>query len=117
MGRKIFVIYPEYEKEEKPEEMLFARKKWIRSEIDLTQTENDLKSLIAMFENLEETGSKYKVDEAKLTVGLIKDEKGSLHASIAASFFSLIKGKISGEISEKVSENKLFEITIKRETR
>lgn len=115
MSRKIFVIYPE-EEEEKPQEMIFARKKMVRGEINLAQTENDLKSLIAMFEDLEKKDSKYRVDEAKMTVGLIKDEEGGLHASIAASFFSLIKGKISGEISEKVSENKLFEITIKRST-
>jgi len=94
---------------------MFARK-WVRSEIDLTQTENDLKGLINMFERLEKAGSKYKVDEAKLTVGLVKDEQGKLQASIAASFFSLIKGAVGGEIAEKVSENKLFEITIKRIT-
>lgn len=116
MKNKIFVIYPEDEEEEKPQKMLYAKKKWVKGEIDLTQTEKDLKSLITMFENLEKTGSKYNVEEAKLTVGLIKDEKGNLHASIGANVLSLVKGKISGEMSEKVSENKLFEIKIKRKT-
>jgi len=116
MSEKIFVIYPEDKEEKEPQKMMFARKKWVRSEIDLGQTEKDLKSLITMFENLEKTDSKYNVDEAKLTVGLIKDEKGLLHASVAASVLSLIKAGISGEISEKVSENRLFEITIKRRT-
>lgn len=112
VNRKIFVIYPE-EEEKKPVEMMFARK-WSRAEVDLTQAENDLKNLIGIFENLEEAGPKYKVDEAKMTVGVIKGADGKLHASIAASFFSLIKGAVGGEISEKISENKLFEITIKR---
>jgi hypothetical protein len=115
MSKKIFVIYPE-EIEEKPQEMMFARTKFVRTEIDLTQTENDLKNLIAMFENLEETDSKYRVDEAKLTVGLIKGEEGKLHASIAASLFSFMKGMIGGEVAKKVGENKLFEVTIKRRT-
>lgn len=115
MSKKIFVIYPE-EVEEKPEEMLFARRKLARTEIDLTQTENDLKNLIAMFQNLEEADSKYRVDEAKLTVGIIKDEEGKLHASVAAGFLSFFKGMIGGEAAEKISENKLFEITIKRRT-
>ena len=114
VSNKIFVIYPE-EKKEEPQEMMFARK-WTRSEIDLTQTEKDLKGLISMFENLEKTGSKYKVDEAKLTVGLVKDEEGKLHASIAAGFLSFLKGKVGGELAESVSEKRLFEVTIKRST-
>lgn len=115
MSKEIFVIYPE-EVMEKPREMIFARRKLVRTAIDLTQTEKDLKNLITMFESLEEADSKYRVDEAKLTVGLIKDEEGKLHASIAAGFLSFIKGMIGGEIAEKVSENRLFEITIKRRT-
>jgi hypothetical protein len=111
MSKKIFVTYPQ--EEEKPKEMMFARK-WGRDEIDLTQVESDLKSLIVIFDNLEAANSKYKVDEAKLTVGLNKDDEGKLHATIAASFFNLIKGAIGGEIAERVSENRLFEITIKR---
>ena len=113
MSKKIYVIYPE-EVKEKPEEMMFARRQLLRTEIDLTQIENDLKNVIAMFENLEGTDSKYMVDEAKLTVGLIKDEEGKLQASIAAGFLGLIKGVIGGEVAEKTSENRLFEITIKR---
>jgi seryl-tRNA synthetase len=113
VSRKIFVIYPE-EIKEKPEEMMFARKQLGRTEIDLSQIENDLKNVIAMFENLEGTDSKYGVDEAKLTVGLIKDEEGKLQASIAGGFLSLFKGAIGGEAAEKTSENRLFEIVIKR---
>lgn len=112
MSKKIYVIYPEQE-EKKPKEMMFARK-WSRTEIDLSQIENDLKNLIGIFENLEKAGSKYKVDEAKMTVGVIKSEDGKLHASVAASFFNLIKGAVGGEFSEKLSENRLFEVTIKR---
>jgi len=115
MSKKIFVIYPE-EVKEKPQEMMFARTELVRTEIDLTQTENDLKNLIAMFEGLEGNDTKYRVDEAKLTVGLIKGEDGKLQASVAAGFFSFIRGSIGGEVAEKISENKLFEITIKRRT-
>jgi len=113
VSKKIFVIYPE-EMKEKPEEMMFARRQLARTEIDLSQIENDLKNVIAMFENVEGTDSKYRVDEAKLTVGLIKDKEGKLQASIAAGFLSLFKGVIGGEVAEKTSENRLFEITIKR---
>ena len=113
MSKKIFVIYPE-ETREKTQEMIFARTQLVRAEIDLAQTEKDLKNLIAMFENIEGPDSKYKIDEAKLTVGLTKDEEGKLQASVAAGFFSFVKGLVGGEVGERISENKLFEITIKR---
>jgi len=111
MSKKIFVAYPE--EEEKPKEMMLA-KKWARNEIDLEQVENDLKNLIAIFDHLETNNSKYRVDEAKLTVGVTKDEEGKLHATIAASLLNLIKGTMGGELTQGVSENRLFEITIKR---
>jgi hypothetical protein len=111
MGGKIFVAYPE--EEEKPKEMMLA-KKWSRAELDLTQIETDIKQLITMLDNISATGSKYEVDEAKLTVGLTKDENGKVNATIAASFLNLLKGSAGGELSEGISENKLFEIVIKR---
>jgi hypothetical protein len=111
MGGKIFVAYPE--EEEKPKEMLLARK-WSRTELDLTQIETDIKQIIAMLDNISATDSKYKIDEAKLTVGLTKDENGKINATIAASLLNLIKGSVGGELSQEISENKLFEIVIKR---
>lgn len=111
-GKKITVIYPE-EREEKPREMMFA-KKWSQGEIDLSQIEADLKNIIGVFDSLQKGGSKYEVNEAKLTVGLMKGEDDKLHASVAANLLSLIKGSVGGEISETINENKLFEITIKR---
>lgn len=111
MSKKIFVAYPE--EEEKPKEMMLA-KRWNRNEIDLAQVENDLKNLIAIFDHLETDNSKYRVDEAKLTVGVTKDEEGKLHATIAASLLNLIKGTMGGELTQGISENRLFEITIKR---
>lgn len=115
MGRKIFVTYPEEIKEEEKEETkLFAKRVWLRSPLDLTQIEIDLKNLISMFESLEKSSTNYKIDEAKLTVGWTKDEKGQLHATVSASLINLIKGSIGREISEGISENRLFEVRIKR---
>jgi hypothetical protein len=116
MSRKIFVVYPEQgeEEEEKGKTKLFAKIKWSRTELDLTQVEADLENLILMFESLGKKSAKYSVDEAKLTVGFVKAEKGKLQATISASLINLVKGSVGGEISQDIKENRLFEIKIKR---
>lgn len=114
MSKKIFVAYPK--EEEKPKEVLLARKEWTREEIDLAGIEAGLKGLIAVFDSLESASSKYRIDEAKLTIGLTKDEDGKLHATITASILNLLKGSVGAEFAQGISENRLVEVTIKRLT-
>jgi hypothetical protein len=118
MPRIISISYPEEatEKDEVGEAKtkLFAAKQWVKGDIDLSPVESDIKNLIAMFEAIEEKSKKYSIDEAKLTVGYVKDQEGKLHASISASILNFFKGSAESEVGSSLSENKLFEIIIKR---
>lgn len=114
MSKEIFVIYPKIK--EKPAEMMFAQTTMEGKKLDFAQVQEDLKQLILMFGELEGTTSKYYVDEAKLTIGVIADESGTVRAGISTNFLSIFKGQINADVAEKFSGNNLIEITIKRKT-
>ncbi|MGD0029477.1 MAG: hypothetical protein ABSC91_11120 [Candidatus Bathyarchaeia archaeon] len=112
MSKKVFVIYPKIK--EKQAEMMFAQTSMEGKELDFAQVQKDLKQIISMFGELEKTTSKYYVDEAKLTIGVITGESGSVRAGISTNFLSIFKGQINADVAEKFSGNNLIEITIKR---
>ncbi len=118
MPAKVFVVYPKEiipkEVDQKSANMLFAGKGWEGSELDFSEVEKSLKTILTMFSKLEETFPKYGVDEAKLSVGLTVDEAGNVRAGIAANFLNIIKAKTEAELQEKNSKNTMIEITIKR---
>ncbi len=63
--------------------------------------------------SFEKKDKNYCVDEAKLTVGVIKDESGKLKAGIAAKFF-FFSGEAGGEKTQRLISRQLIEVTIKR---
>ena len=82
-------------------------------EIDLTGVKQDLSQLISVFEELEKNNENYCVDEAKLTVGVIKDKSGKLKAGIAAKLLFL-SGEAGGEKTQRLISRQLIEVTIRR---
>jgi hypothetical protein len=110
----IFVILPKYKEKAETTDMMFAKTEMEGKQLKIEQVEQSLKSLIAMFETIEAT--KYFVDEAKLSIGVVTDESGNVKAGLSTNFWTLFKGEISAEVAEKLSGNNLVEITIKRKT-
>jgi len=78
-----------------------------------TGVKQDLSQLISIFEELEKNNENYCVDEAKLTVGVIKDEGGKLKAGIAARLLFL-SGEAGGEQTQRLISRQLIEVTIRR---
>ena len=114
MTNEIVVIYPDTAKSEP--RILAAKREWVPGKVDLTPLEADLKNLIALFEKLETTGSRYEVGEAKVTVGMAKDSEGKIHLGISAKVLHLLTGEVSTEFGQAKSENQLLEITIRRKS-
>ena len=110
MSYEITVLYPK--SKEKPPRVLAAQSEITPGKIDLKSLETDLASLIKTLENLPET--KYGVDEVKVVVGIAEDSEGKIHIGFLASLLSLFKGEITSEIGEKINQNQLFEITIRK---
>lgn len=112
MSYEINVLYPK-QKAGTPVAM-FAQTEMVPSKIELKTLEEDLTNLVKMLDSLEEKGSRYSIDEVKLGVGITEDSEGKIRVGFAASILSLFKVESSGETGEKLSQNQLLEITIRK---
>ena len=112
MSYEINVLYPK--PKEKPPRVMAALSELKPGKIDLKSLKTDLRRLIKMLEKLESEETKYGVDEVKLTVGITEDAEGKIHIGFAASLFSLFRGEAGAESGERISQNQLFEIRIRK---
>ena len=105
-------MYPK--RTEKVPQVLAAKSELIAGRIDLKSLETDLQSLMKTLENLEAEETKYVVGEVKLKVGITEDSDGKMHVGFVASALNFLRGEVSAEIGEKLSQDQLFEIVIRR---
>lgn len=91
-----------------------AEKVQVLEELPLDETKRVLKQLLSIFESLETVSESYCVDEAKTTVGIMRDEYGKLRAGLSAKILDLIGIEVGGKKGRRRTVNELLEITIKR---
>lgn len=111
MSYEITVIYPK-EKDKGPRIMAAAVSEYNLEKLDLKPMEADLSNLLKMLEKLDSETSKYGVGEINLSLGVAKDTEGKIHVGFTASLLNLFRGEASAETSERLTQNRLFEIKI-----
>lgn len=112
MSYEINVLYPK--RREKAVIPLAAQSELIPAKIDLKSLETDLLSLIKMLNKLESEETKYSVDEVKLGVGMVEDSEGKIRIGFAASILTFFRGEASSESGQRISQNQLFEVRIRK---
>jgi hypothetical protein len=82
--------------------------------LPLDEIEDDLKGLISVFENLEVGSGHYCIDEARATVGIARDQNGTIRGGLSVKILGLVGIDVGGEKGQRRTTNELIEITIKR---